>query len=480
MTIKTGTAGADTLVGTADQDTLLGLGGNDQLTGGAGADLLDGGTGNDTARYGDSSEGVVVNLLFNVGSGGTATGDRYVSIENVTGSSFADLVLGDGGANVLKGGGGDDKLQGLGGNDVLAGGAGADSLVGDAGNDTADYSASKQGVQVFLGSAIGVSGDAEGDTYASIENATGSDFGDVLFGDGGANVLKGRGGDDVIVGDLGGDMLDGGDGIDTVDYGFSNAAVVVNLDLNVVDGGFAAGDSISHFENADGTNFNDVLTGSAGANRLIGFFGTDTILGLGGDDTIEGGPGADHLDGGTGIDTLDYSFSSVGVRFDLGTNFADAEGDTISGFENVIGSDFDDSFAGTDGANIVSGRGGDDAFFGKLGRDEFFGGAGADLFQFVTTADSGTTASTRDVIHDFHRSDGDRMQMDFFDANTGQPGEQTLNFIGQNGFTAAGQVRFFFEGNHTVVEVNTTDISGAEMQIQLDGQVTLAASDFIF
>ena len=32
-----------------------------------------------------------------------------------------------------------------------------------------------------------------------------------------------------------------------------------------------------------------------------------------------------------------------------------------------------------------------------------------------------------------------------FDADTASPGERTLSFIGQNGFNATGQARFFFE-----------------------------------
>ena len=136
---------------------------------------------------------------------------------------------------------------------------------------------------------------------------------------------------------------------------------------------------------------------------------------------IEGGAGADILDGGEGVDTLDYSFSSVRVRFDLGINFADAEGDTIKGFENLIGSALDDSVAGSDGANVLSLGAGDDGFFGKLGRDELTGGAGADGFQYVQAADSGVTAATRDVIHDFSQAQLDQLDLHNFDADSGKP-----------------------------------------------------------
>jgi hypothetical protein len=66
------------------------------------------------------------------------------------------------------------------------------------------------------------------------------------------------------------------------------------------------------------------------------------------------------------------------------------------------------------------------------------------------------------------------------DGDAGRSGFQTLSFIGTKALTAPGQVRFFFEGNHTVVEVNTAGTGGAEMQLQLDGHVGLVAGDFLF
>jgi len=57
-------------------------------------------------------------------------------IENATGGSARDLLIGNDVSNVLKGLGGDDVLRGLAGNDTLDGGAGNDVLTGGAGNDT--------------------------------------------------------------------------------------------------------------------------------------------------------------------------------------------------------------------------------------------------------------------------------------------------------------------------------------------------------
>ncbi len=91
--------------------------------------------------------------------------------------------------------------------------------------------------------------------------------------------------------------------------------------------------------------------------------------------------GADVLDGGIGNDTLNYSASLVGVIVDLDAGTAsggDADGDTIAGFENVIGSAHDDTITGDELANNLSGGAGNDTIDGGLGNDVINGGAGAD------------------------------------------------------------------------------------------------------
>ena len=61
--------------------------------------------------------------------------------------------------------------------------------------------------------------------------------------------------------------------------------------------------------------------------------------------------GADALDGGTGTDAADYSGSAAGVTVDLATGTGtggDAEGDTLSGIENLLGSGLADMLTGND------------------------------------------------------------------------------------------------------------------------------------
>jgi Ca2+-binding RTX toxin-like protein len=57
------------------------------------------------------------------------------NIQNVTGGSGNDILIGDGAANVLIGGGGNNVLSGAGGDDSLTGGTGRDILLGGTGAD---------------------------------------------------------------------------------------------------------------------------------------------------------------------------------------------------------------------------------------------------------------------------------------------------------------------------------------------------------
>lgn len=131
----TGSAFGDTLVGDRGDNLLRGLGDYDWLVGSGGNDTFDGGNGLDTVAYSGATGGVSASLLARQGTQGQAAGDRYISVENLTGSSHADTLIGDDQANRLRGLGGDDIIFGGGGKDRIDGGAGNDSLYGGAGND---------------------------------------------------------------------------------------------------------------------------------------------------------------------------------------------------------------------------------------------------------------------------------------------------------------------------------------------------------
>ena len=263
-----GNNSANELRGGDGNDNLEGGGGNDRLFGGAGEDMLFGGTGIDIAVYTEATSGVGVNLE-GAGTFGDALNDIYSEIEWVFGSDFNDDISGDSANNRLEGRDGDDTLNGAGGNDRLLGGdgndtvnggdgvdtifgqagddfmtggagndfffggAGADSHDGEAGIDTVSYLASSIGLTIDM-TGISSTGDAEGDSFFSIERIFGSAFDDIIIADADSMILLGNGGNDYLQGDMGNDSLNGGAGIDSFGYDttFGGADVIQGFSTN--------------------------------------------------------------------------------------------------------------------------------------------------------------------------------------------------------------------------------------------------------
>ena len=396
-----GDSEANHLAGGAGNDGLWGSNGNDVLEGGAGADRVYGGPGEDTVVYWNSDAAVTINLGDGTGAGGHAQGDTIAEVENVDGSDFNDVLEGNDGINRLYGGDGDDELKGGGGNDILTGGVGADQLDGGSGIDTAFYRDSNEAVTVNLGDGTATGGHAEGDVITNVEVIIGSKYDDALTGSSGVDRLDGGAGDDVLEGGAGADRLDGSTGADTAVYRTSNAAVTVNLGESTFAGGHAEDDTLVNVENLEGSNYDDVLTGDSNANRLHGGDGNDELqggdgndqlFGDNGNDLLEGGGGIDQLDGGAGVDTVSYSSSRRGISVNLLLDEGSRKDhgnwrEEIINIENVIGSDYDDSLTGDNGANELYGRGGNDHLNAGQGDDRLFGEAGDDVLLGLSGAD---------------------------------------------------------------------------------------------
>lgn len=328
-------------------------------------------------------------MFSNVGGmRGNVAVAQGVDIENAIGGSSNDTIIGN---NLV------NNLQGNAGDDVLIGGLGADILSGGFGSDTASYEFSTTGLYVFMGDAANWTGEAAGDSFDSIENITGSNFDDILGGNGLANVLKGGGGNDILYGGGGADVLDGGAGINTASYSTASSGIVIDFGVSSSSWtGDAQGDVLLNIQNYIGTNFNDVIIINSVINNYItinGGLGNDILKTSLGDDTLIGGLGADVMDGGNGNDTASYAGASSGIYLAFGDNgnwSGEAQGDSLANIENVIGTNFRDIILLDDNANIINGGGGVDDLYGMGGDDKLIGGAGAD---YINGGTGNNTAS---------------------------------------------------------------------------------------
>ena len=199
-----------------------------------GNDLINGAGGFDKAIYLFEDSGIAVHLASGKVVGGLNTGtDTLLSVELVIGTDFADtftaavdpdpiygsgFAFGVAGAANVGSNGTFNEFEGAGGNDTITGN----------GNTRVAFYDATAGVTVTLGAggsgtsfgtAPGDLADVGTDTFVSGVNAVrGSEFGDIITGNGGNNVLEGQGGNDIVNGRGGNDTLTGGTGSDVFVY----------------------------------------------------------------------------------------------------------------------------------------------------------------------------------------------------------------------------------------------------------------------
>jgi len=542
-----------TLNGSADADTLIGSSGDDILSGKGGADIIQAGDGDDTiiigvgeAAPGESIDGgagfdrLVISdpdvdlstltitgveeivlasgmsavtlssaqladikritqaddaaFVINAASAGTySLADKtFTGIVTLNGSSGADILIGSSVGDILNGNAGDDILDGNAGNDVLQGGAGADTFNGGDGFDTVSYANATAGVTINVTDwSLTWTGDAQGDTFNSIEQFKLTDFKDFFMG---AGIVFGGGGDDRLVGLSGDDSFTGGAGNDLLEGGAGNDTLVGDGDA-----------------------------GAAGNDLLFGNAGDDILVGGAGDDALWGGAGADKLDGGAGFDYAEYGDATAGVSIDLtadsSTWTGDAHGDTLISIDAFDLTTFNDVFHGADGDDKVVARAGDDQLFGGGGNDTLVAGEGndilsggtgadvligeqgADIFKYTAVEESSGALVNGvlqiDDITDFTQG-VDKIDLSAIDANGTLAGDQAFTFLdtpppsdievdhpaGTDDPVPitdwTGLVWSVTDGaGHTTIFVSTDADADAEMQIYMPQTITLHASDFI-
>jgi Ca2+-binding RTX toxin-like protein len=499
----------ENLIGSAYNDTLTGNSGANVIDGGGGADTMSGGSGDDTYivdNLGDvvtdtgGVDTVRASVSFTLGSGLEHLVLTGNAAANGTGNSLANRIAGNYADNVLIGLGGNDILDGGAGNDRMEGGTYHDTYIVDSAGDVVVELAGEgtDTVEASVSYTLGANVEKLVLTGSAALTGTGNTLANTITGNAAANVLYGLEGNDTLDGGGGADQMFGGAGNDT--YLVDDVGdVVTELSGQGAD---TVQSSVSYTLGANVEKL--TLTGTAAltgtgntlANTITGNSGANTLYGLAGNDTLDGGAGADVLHGGTGNDILvvddvgDVVVELAGegtdtvrssIDYTLGAN---VEKLTLTGTGNLdgTGNELANTLTGNGGNNRLDGGAGNDILDGDKGLDTLFGGAGADKFDFNAITDSAVGA-LRDLVMDFDRGQGDKIDLSTIDANTSLSGNQAFSFIGEGAFSgAAGQLRAVAGGieGGTLVQVDVNGDGVADMEVGLVGVTApMLSSDFV-
>ncbi len=166
--------------------------------------------------------------------------------------------------------------------------------------------------------------------------------------------------------------------------------------------------------------------------------------------TIDGTDGKDNL---KGTKNLAEYFS------------AGAGNDTVLA---LAGNDVLDLGLGKDTGN---GGNGLDLIIGGLGKDLMIGGKGADTFQFVNLLDSKKTHAKADIVEDFTRKQGDKIDLSALDLFT---------FIGKKAFhKVAGEVHYVSGDGGVYLEGDATGDGKVDTAIFIKGITKVVFADLV-
>ncbi|MBO9405794.1 cadherin-like domain-containing protein, partial [Shimia sp. R9_1] len=274
--------------------------------------------------------------------------------------------------------------------------------------------------------AFGIYGTANDDTFnVTLSN---SDFAWIGVFD--------SGGDDTV-------NLFGGTGWLRVDAGEDGENVTADLGAGTVSWG------------TDSTTINFLGDISDVTLNLRTHAGDDNVIGSEGRDSIILGPGTDVADGRGGFDSIQYNRFDIfeGVTVNLATGIATGIWDgqafthTLSNFERVRGSAFDDYLTASETGSHLQGHAGNNTLIGGSGRDTLWGWEGDELFD--SSAGSTETQGYGDLIEPWSGSDTIIGHQAHWEAGEGIE-------IGYWNLTGTGglQVTLGLEGSGTVTSNN--------------------------
>ena len=204
------------------------------------------------------------------------------------------------------------------------------------------------------------------------DHVTGGSGRDSLVGLDGNDTLLGEDGNDHILGGAGDDTMDGGTGSDILNFSGAVQGIVLDTAAGTATG--EGTDSFSNFEQYRLTQHDDHVTGSGMNAQFRLYGGNDVLIGGAGSEYVISGEGTNTIDGGAGIDRISYQSNSSGVVVDLAAGTASGAGfsDVLSGFEQIIGSAYDDSLTGSADENDITGGVGDDILTGGANSDRYY------------------------------------------------------------------------------------------------------------
>ena len=346
-----GAGDGDRVIGDLGDDKLMGgSGDHDEVAGSLGIDTINGGPGNFDLVHGDygydrmdggPGHGDIASFATDVGAGRNGRGgvrvelarhrargdghDRLYRFEDLEGSAFDDVLIGNGRANEIDGGAGNDTIRGGGGKDRLFGGQGSDRCNGSKGRM----------------SSCGPEKAPKASAYVELDPT----LDPAPHGGGGLQIVGGPGGDHFVVG---------------FDEATSTFGVTAKKGIALGPGcdrvspvqATCPSDGPARWMTADlGPGRDSLLVEGSleGAQnvRIAGGYGNDTIHGGPEDDLIEAGFGADKLYGGAGADGL------VGSRPGPTFLYGEGDGDLLA------------AGGGCAGGALVGGPGRDDASFAE-------------------------------------------------------------------------------------------------------------------
>jgi len=363
-------------------------------------------------------------IEYDTPSGGKVV---YGSVEDdasVTGTVYGDIiVVGDG----------DDTVFGTIGDDKIFGG----SAEYNSSNDTLSYANVTNGLNVLFTAPA-----ETGTIYTQGLKILGNNFTYTDLAYGFEKLILTGAADRVRFtnGDLSQNyFIDGSGDIDTLDFSGMTSSVTVDVIKGTTNGSI----TFSDFEEFIGGSANDTFIDAAGKNEYDGLAGLDTlsyaeqdllqassgqsgirieadlakgevdrflisggqkeldtitnieqIIGASGDDVFKGKEGVvgqgftgngQTTERGDNVDFSDYAATKGGITVDLNAQTG-SDGNngtyTLTGLEQVIGTNAADSITGDGNNNWLFGNGGDDSLInGGGGDDRIVGGAGNDILE---------------------------------------------------------------------------------------------------